>query len=95
LLGICFLRGALECALEGIGEGRKGVDSAPGSRWILKRSPDLSTDSFTETYRYDGLNTDTAAPGITYIRNAAGFTITDTTPPPGSGFYRFEAALEP
>lgn len=66
--------------------------AAPGTRWILRRSTDLLT--FSEIYRYDG-TADTAAPDITFVRTATCVTITDTNPPPGGGFYRFEARLEP
>ena len=71
-----------------------GIDSAAayGTRWILRRSTDLLT--FTEIYRFDG-STDTAVPGVTFLRTATGVTVTDTNPPPGGVFYRFEARLEP
>ncbi|MGL4398390.1 MAG: choice-of-anchor Q domain-containing protein [Luteolibacter sp.] len=62
--------------------------AAPGTRWILCRSTDLLT--FTEIYRYNGTS-DTAALGVTFLRTATGVTVTDTTPPPGGVFYRFEA----
>ncbi len=68
--------------------------AAPGTRWILKRSSDLSTGGFQEIYRFDG-NADTAAPGIGFFRTATGVTITDENPPAGSSFYRFEAIIEP
>lgn len=66
--------------------------AALGTRWILRRSNDLLT--FTEIYRTDG-TTDTAAPGVTFLRTASEITVTDTTAPPGGAFYRFEALLEP
>jgi predicted outer membrane repeat protein len=66
--------------------------AAPGTRWILGRSSDLL--DFAEIYRFDG-TADTAAPGITFLRTATGVTVTDTNPPPGAAFYRFEAVLEP
>lgn len=70
-----------------------GIGTAvAGTRWILRRTTDLLT--FTEIYRYSG-STDTAAPGVTFLRTATSVTVTDTNPPPGGGFYRFEAALEP
>lgn len=68
--------------------------AAPGTRWVLSRSPDLAPGSFVEIYRYDG-SADTAAPGITYLRTTTGVTITDTAPLPSPAFYRFEALLEP
>ncbi len=67
---------------------------APGTRWILSRSPDLSLGSFAEIYRYDG-TTDTAITGVSFLRTAASVTLTDENPLPGGGFYRFEAVLEP
>ncbi|MGL4398391.1 MAG: choice-of-anchor Q domain-containing protein [Luteolibacter sp.] len=66
--------------------------AAPGTSWVLCRSTDLLL--FTEIYRYDG-STDTAVPGVTFLRTATGVTVTDTTPPPGGVFYRFEAVLGP
>ena len=66
--------------------------AAPGTRWILKRSTDLII--FTEIYRFDG-DTDTAAPGVTFLRTGNNVTITDTNPLPGGGFYRFGAVLQP
>ena len=68
--------------------------ATPATRWILKRSPDLSPGSFAEIYRYDRV-TDTAAPGITFLRQSHWITVTDTAPHPGGAFYRFEALLEP
>ena len=47
-----------------------------------------------EIYRFNGV-TDTAAPGITFLRESRFITVTDTAPHPGGGFYRFEALLEP
>ncbi len=67
--------------------------AAPGTRWILTRSPDLSSGSFLEIYRFDG-TTDTAVPGINLLRTASDITVTDTNPPPGGGFYRFEALFD-
>jgi hypothetical protein len=64
--------------------------AAPGTRWILRRSTDLLT--FSEIYRYDG-TTDTAAPGITFVRTATGVTVTDENSSAGGAFYRFEASL--
>ncbi len=66
--------------------------AAAGTRWILKRSTDLVT--FSEIYRTDGTS-DTASTGITFLRTATRITVTDANPPPGGGFYRFEAILEP
>ncbi len=66
--------------------------AVPDTRWILRRSIDLLT--FTEIYRTDG-TTDTAAPGVTFLRTASEITVTDTITPPGGAFYRFEAHLEP
>lgn len=73
-----------------------GINSAAvaGTRWILKRSPDLSPGSFVEVYRYDGV-ADTAAAGFGYIRNAAGVLVTDENPPADGAFYRFEAGYDP
>jgi predicted outer membrane repeat protein len=65
-----------------------------GTRWILSRSLDLTSGSFAEIYRFDGI-TDTVSPGVDYIRSASRVTIADSNPPPGSAFYRFEAVLEP
>jgi predicted outer membrane repeat protein len=67
---------------------------ASGTRWIVKRSPDLSPGSFIEIYRTTGI-ADSAAPGITFVRTSTDVTVTDTNPPPGGAFYRFEAGLEP
>ncbi len=66
--------------------------AAPGTHWILRRSTDLLT--FTEIYRYSG-STDTAVPGVTFLRTSKRITVTDTNPPTGGVFYRFEARLEP
>jgi len=73
-----------------------GLASAPvsGTRWILKRSPDLRPGSFTEIYRYDG-SVDSAAPGFGFSRTVSSVTVTDESPFIGGGFYRFEASLEP
>ncbi len=68
--------------------------AATGTRWVLRRSPDLSPSSFQEIFRYDG-NSDIAAPGITYVRTSSKITVTDSSPLSGNGFYRFEAVLEP
>ncbi len=68
-----------------------GIGAAvPGTRWILRRSTDLLT--YTEIYRYNG-TTHTAAPGVTFVRTATSVTVTDSNPPPGDVFYRFEAVL--
>lgn len=64
-----------------------------GTRWILRRSPDLSGGSFTEIYRTDGV-TDTAVPGVTFERSATRVTVTDGNSLAGRAFYRFEAVLE-
>ncbi len=66
--------------------------AAPGTHWILSRSSDLLT--FAEIYRYSGTK-DTSVLGVTFLRTATGVTVTDTNPPPGGAFYRFEARLEP
>ena len=63
-----------------------------GTVWILRRSTDLLT--FSEIYRYNG-TTDTAAPGIIFLRTVTGVTVTDKNPFPGGAFYRFEARLAP
>ncbi len=65
--------------------------AAPGTSWVLCRSTDLLL--FTEIYRFNG-STDTAVPGVTFLRTATGVTVTDTTPPPGGVFYRFEAQFQ-
>jgi predicted outer membrane repeat protein len=65
-----------------------------GTRWILKRSPDLSPGSFVEIYHTDR-TTDTASPSVTFVRTSTGVTVTDSNPFPGDGFYRFEAQLAP
>jgi hypothetical protein len=61
--------------------------------------PDLSPGSFTEICRQSNSGTIPpdrfTAPGIIMDVDASGFTITDTTPPPGGGFYRFEARSGP
>lgn len=73
-----------------------GIGTSPfaGTCWILSRSPDLTPGSFTEIYRYDG-SSDSASPGINFNRSPAGITITDTSPLPGSGYYRLGAQLTP
>ncbi len=68
--------------------------AAPGTRWILKRSPDLSSGSFVEIYRFDGTS-DITAPGVTFLRTATSATVTDSDPLPGRAFYRFESSYEP
>jgi CSLREA domain-containing protein len=69
-----------------------GIGAAvPGTSWVLCRSTDLLL--FTEIYRFNG-STDTAVPGVTFLRTATGVTVTDTTPPPGGVFYRFEAQFQ-
>lgn len=65
-----------------------------GTRWILKRSPDLSPGSFVEIYRYNRPS-ESAASGVTFVRTSSSVTVTDGNPFPGGGFYRFEALLEP
>ena len=77
-----------------------GQGSPPiGAAWILRRSPDLTPGSFTEIFRQNNSGTIPSerylAPGIIMNLDTSGFTITDTNPPPGGGFYRFEALLEP
>jgi hypothetical protein len=66
--------------------------AAPGTRWILSRSTDLL--GFAEIYRFDG-SADTVVPGVTFLRTATSITVTDTDPPSGGAFYRFEAVLTP
>jgi len=68
--------------------------SIHGTRWILKRSPDLSHGSYTEIYRTNGLS-DTVAPGFEFIRGTNSVTVFDENPLARCGFYRFEATLEP
>jgi predicted outer membrane repeat protein len=68
--------------------------SAAGTRWVLKRSPDLNSANFVEIYRYS-LSSETMAPGISCERPGSTFIITDANPPPGQAFYRFEAVLQP
>jgi predicted outer membrane repeat protein len=66
--------------------------------WRLMRSPDLTPGSFTEIYRFDSAGEFTI-PGVSFGISFEGpffrYTITDTNPLPGSGFYRFEAVLAP
>ena len=70
--------------------------AGPHTRWVLKRSPDLSPGSFVEIFRFDGPTaTPTNQPGITSIPGANSISVTDTTPPPGKAFYRFEAIHVP
>ena len=70
--------------------------AGPHTRWVLKRSPDLSPGSFVEIFRFDGPTaTPTDQPGITSIPGANSISVTDTTPPPGKAFYRFEAIHVP
>lgn len=38
---------------------------------------------------------ETVASGVTFLRTATSVTVTDENPQPGSGFYQFEAVLEP
>jgi predicted outer membrane repeat protein len=68
--------------------------------WILQRSPDLSPGSWQEIYRYDGpafeetTQQDIAAFWTTTITPNTTFAhVTDQSPPPGKGFYRFVAEL--
>ena len=77
-----------------LGFGLNPVDPVIGTRWILKRSPDLTPGSFQEIYRFNGL-TDTAGPGIVFQRQSRLINITDTASHPRHGFYRFEALLDP
>jgi hypothetical protein len=82
-------------SIDASGHARVSFGIAPaasGTRWVLKRSTDLK--SFSEIYRYDG-TTDTAAPGITFIRSSSSVTVTDGTSSGSSVFYRFEAQFEP
>lgn len=68
--------------------------------WRLMRSPDLAPGSFTEIFRLDSKGESTS-PGVSSNLDAFSaapftrFTITDTNPLPGAGFYRFEAVLAP
>jgi predicted outer membrane repeat protein len=73
-----------------------GLNSAAvqSTRWILHRSSDLSPGSFSEIFRTNRV-TDTAAPGVTFVRTASSVTVTDENPLPGGAFYRFEARLGP
>ena len=66
--------------------------AAAGTSWILRRSTNLV--SFTEIYRYNGTS-DTAAPGVTFVRTATGVTVVDGLAPAGRAFYRFEARYLP
>ncbi len=73
-----------------------GINStfAPGTRWIIQRSPNLSAGSFEEIYRFDG-TTDIPTPGIDFLHGAGKITIIDTNPLTAQGFYRLEATFEP
>lgn len=71
-----------------------GTQYTPGTRWILKRSLDLSPNSFVEIYRTNR-STDTAAPGITFVRTPTRITVTDATPSARKAFYRLETVLTP
>ena len=91
-----FLRNLTAPSINAVGHAvlsfALGSSAAPGTRWILKRSPDLLT--FSEIYHFDG-STDTVAPGINFVRSASDITVTDTTAPNSGAFYRVEALLEP
>lgn len=67
--------------------------AAAGTRWILQRSPNLASGSFTDVYTFDG-TTDITTTGITVVRTTNGVTITDASAPAGKGFYRFKASIE-
>ncbi|MGL5020034.1 MAG: choice-of-anchor Q domain-containing protein, partial [Luteolibacter sp.] len=73
---------------------------AVGNRasWRLMRSPNLTPGSFTEIYRFSSSGEFTT-PGVSFGISLEGpflrYTITDTNPLPGAGFYRFEAVLAP
>jgi predicted outer membrane repeat protein len=68
--------------------------AVPGTRWIVRRSPDLSPGSFQEIYRFDG-SAATCAPGYGYLHASGRVVITEENPSAGGAFYRLEAAYEP
>ncbi len=75
-------------------------DLASRPRWSLKRSADLSPGSFQEIYHYGFYGSYAFTyTGASYTREPVGtidrITVTDTNPPPGGGFYRFEAVFAP
>ena len=68
----------------------------PNTIWILKRSTTLLPGSFVEIFRFDGPSvTPTNQTGITSTPSPTSFSVTDTTPPAGRAFYRFEAIHVP
>jgi hypothetical protein len=63
-------------------------DAVDGTVWILSRSQDLV--DFDEIYRFDG-TTDFPGPDSEFVRDPERVVVTDTAPPAGRAFYRFEA----
>lgn len=63
------------------------IDAKPYTIWILKRSTDLVTDTFTAVYTFDGPSD---------ITSDASIVIEDQSPPEGGkAFYRLEAHIAP
>jgi hypothetical protein len=63
-------------------------NAVDGTVWILSRSQDLV--DFAEIYRFDG-TTDFPGADSEFVRDPERVVVTDTAPPPGRAFYRFEA----
>jgi Domain of unknown function (DUF4394) len=71
------------------------ASARPYTRWIVKRSPNL-TSFFEEIYRFNGpTSTGTAAPGMFTGNSGALFLLRDQPPNPARNFYRLEAVLVP
>jgi hypothetical protein len=70
-----------------------GVNNAfiPGTQWIITRSTTLQSGSFAEIFRMDGTAYSFNSAQVAVVDNGTTITVIDRLPPPGKGFYRFEA----
>ena len=67
----------------------------PFTTWSVKRSTNLTPEGWTEIYRYHGPTMTETTNGTTATPMGDLLEITDTDPPPGGAFYRFEAIPKP
>lgn len=63
--------------------------------WVLERSPDLSSGSFAEIFRFAGPSGTATHSGTSSTILPDSFEIVDPTPPTGRAFYRLGAIYEP
>ena len=60
-----------------------------GTQWVITRSPDLTFDSFSEIFRFDG-TTSNSVNGVSSVRGENGFMITVAGASELKAFYRLE-----